>query len=213
MDASNWDERYSASELVWGVDPNRYVKFWATEVAEEITDEDPSASLCALDIGCGEGRNAIWMVANGWQVDAFDFSAVAIERLSQLAENVLELEQQAALIAGVQDISEWEPLAPMYDFVVICFLHFPQQQLQQLWEKSAAALKPGGSLLVIGHDKKNLAEGVGGPQDENVLFHAAECGEYLSKVGLDVEHAHVHQREVPDQDRPALDAVIFARKP
>src|SRR5207244_12631949 len=74
MDATAWDERYRSAELVWGVRPNRWVE-------RELADLPPGR---ALDLACGEGRNALWLAARGWQVTAVDFSAVALDKARAL---------------------------------------------------------------------------------------------------------------------------------
>jgi len=68
MDAADWDARYTDSELVWGAPPNRYVV--------EHTTALPMGR--ALDLACGEGRNALWLATRGWQVTGLDYSAVAL---------------------------------------------------------------------------------------------------------------------------------------
>ena len=62
MDAGDWDARYAASELVWGAEPNRFV-------VEEFTAVAPGR---AVDLGAGEGRNALWLAERGWLVTAVD---------------------------------------------------------------------------------------------------------------------------------------------
>ena len=79
MDANAWNERYAASELVWSAEPNRFV-------AEIIGPMEPGS---AVDIAAGEGRNAIWLVEQGWTVLATDYSEVAISRLRDRAAAVL----------------------------------------------------------------------------------------------------------------------------
>ena len=71
-----WNERYSSEELVWGIEPNRFL-------AEELGDAEPVGRV--LDLACGEGRNAIWLAERGFEVTAVDFSEVAIERARGLA--------------------------------------------------------------------------------------------------------------------------------
>ena len=78
MDAAAWDERYAATELVWSAGPNQFVE-------QELADLPPGR---ALDLACGEGRNARWLAERGWQVTAMDFSPVAIEKGRRLAEQL-----------------------------------------------------------------------------------------------------------------------------
>ncbi|WP_454131458.1 class I SAM-dependent methyltransferase, partial [Kitasatospora aureofaciens] len=74
MDSQGWDDRYAASELVWGTAPNQWV-------VRELTGSTPGR---ALDLATGEGRNAIWLATQGWEVTGLDFSAVALERAERL---------------------------------------------------------------------------------------------------------------------------------
>ncbi|MCI3276673.1 class I SAM-dependent methyltransferase [Streptomyces cylindrosporus] len=76
MDAATWDERYRGSELVWKAEPNRFV-------AEDLAGL--KASGRAVDLAAGEGRNSVWLAERGWEVDAVDFSAVALEKAERLA--------------------------------------------------------------------------------------------------------------------------------
>ena len=69
MDAGAWDERYAATGMVWSTGPNQFVE-------RELQELPPGR---ALDLACGEGRNARWLAKRGWQVTAVDFSPVAIE--------------------------------------------------------------------------------------------------------------------------------------
>ena len=72
----SWNKRYGATDLVWGAEPNRFVE-------EALRDVEPRGR--ALDVACGEGRNAIWLAERGWRTTAVDFSGVAIERGRKLA--------------------------------------------------------------------------------------------------------------------------------
>ena len=70
-----WDQRHSGPDLVWGAGPNRFV-------TEEVA---ALAAGRAIDLGTGEGRNAIWLAERGWQVTAVDFSAAGLARAGRLA--------------------------------------------------------------------------------------------------------------------------------
>jgi methylase of polypeptide subunit release factors len=95
MDAASWDERYGGSELVWKAEPNRFV-------AEELSGLKPSGR--AADLAAGEGRNAVWLAEQGWEVDAVDFSAVALEKAEQIAAG-----RGVRLHTVRTDLTAWAP--------------------------------------------------------------------------------------------------------
>ena len=75
MDRHDWDARYAGEQLVWSAEPNRFL----------VAEVDGLPPGRALDVACGEGRNAIWLAEHGWMVTAVDFSAVAIDKGRRLA--------------------------------------------------------------------------------------------------------------------------------
>lgn len=200
MDAGSWDERYAASELVWGADPNRFV-------AAELRGVPAGR---ALDVACGEGRNAIWLATRGWQVVGVDFSAVAIERARRLAE-------QAGVATSsefrVGDVTAGELPAGPFDAVLLAYLQLPADSRRRALAAAAQRLGEGGRLVVVGHDSANLAEGYGGPQDPAVLFTADDVAGDLPSF-VEVEKAVRVERPVAtDQgERAALDALVVARR-
>ena len=187
-----WDERHASRDPIESHEP------------------DPSLAALAgalrpgraLDLAAGDGRNAIWLAANGWDVTAVDFSAVALERARAAAE--------AAGVAVTwvnADLLEWRPEARAFDLVALMFLHLPPGERRAVYAAAADAVAPGGRLLVVGHDLSNLTDGAGGPQDPAVLFTPAGITADLGD--LVVERAEVVRRHV-GEGRVALDAVVVA---
>jgi len=195
MDASAWDERYRAGGLVWGGPPNRWV-------VEELSDARPGV---ALDLACGEGRNALWLAAQGWRVIAVDFSAVAIEKARELDTRGL-VEWVAA------DATTYTPGEPV-DLALLCYLQLTAAPRRSAVRHAAAALAPGGTLLVIAHDSRNLTDGTGGPSDPRVLYTAGDVATDLEGTGLVSDRASEVFRPVPGSERPAIDALLRARRP
>lgn len=193
MDAAAWNERYAAAELVWGAPPNRWV-------AEELTG---AAAGRALDLACGEGRNALWLAAHGWQVTAVDFSAVAIGKARDLDTRQLVTWVEADATTYLS-----EPV----DLVLLCYLQLPAAERRLAVRSAAAALAPGGLLLVVAHDSRNLTDGTGGPQYAPVLYTAADVAADLDGSGLTIERATEVLRPVEGADRPAIDALLRARR-
>jgi SAM-dependent methyltransferase len=190
-----WDERHAAREPIESHEP------------------DPSLAAVAgglvpgraIDLAAGDGRNAIWLAARGWQVTAVDFSAVALDRARAAAE------EAGASVAWVNaDLLEWRPEARSFELVAVMFLHLPAHERRAVYAGAAEAVAPGGRLLVVGHDLSNLTAGTGGPQDPDVLFTPERIAGDLA--GLVVERAEVVRRDV-GEGRTALDAVVVAVRP
>ncbi|MFI8082399.1 class I SAM-dependent methyltransferase [Kitasatospora sp. NPDC086009] len=173
MDSQDWNDRYAASELVWGAEPNRWV-------VGELTGRTPGR---ALDVAAGEGRNSIWLARQGWRVTGLDFSAVALERAERLTADLPD--EVADRLTWRHDDARGFPLpAEGYDLVLVAYLQLPAADRRTALRRAAAALAPGATLLVVGHDSSNLTEGVGGPQDPRVLFTPDDVLADLSDAGL-----------------------------
>lgn len=200
MDAADWDDRYRGAELVWTVEPNRFVE-------EQTAGLSPGT---ALDLAAGEGRNALWLAEQGWEVTAIDFSEVAIDRGRRFAEERgVEVDWQ---VADVTTVSYGEAA---YDLVVVSYLQLPRELLSDVHARAAAAVAPGGTLVIVGHDRTNLAHGYGGPQDLGVLIDPDETVSHIRGAGLEVVQAGRVTRPV-DTDaghRNAIDALVVARRP
>lgn len=195
VDARAWDERYAAAELLWSAEPNRFL-------VEEVAGLTPGR---ALDLACGEGRNALWLASRGWRVVGVDFSAVAIERARRMAAaRQLEVEWVLA------DVRAWVPPAPGFDLIVVMYLHLPWREMSPVLERAAGWLSPGGTLLVVGHDITNLAGGYGGPRDPTVLYGPDDVVGALG--GLTVVKAGRVRRLVDAEEgqREAIDVLVRA---
>jgi SAM-dependent methyltransferase len=191
VDAAEWNERYSATtELQWGMTPNRWVE-------AQLATSSPGR---ALDLGAGEGRNALWLAERGWEVTAVDFAQAGLDKGRRL-----EATSGRSTVTWVcVDVTTYVPEAGGYDLALLAYLHLVPPQRRDVLQRAAASLRPGGVLLVIGHDTTNLTDGVGGPQEAAVLFTAEDV---VSDVpGLRVDLAGRLQR--PVGDREAIDAIV-----
>jgi 2-polyprenyl-3-methyl-5-hydroxy-6-metoxy-1,4-benzoquinol methylase len=197
MDSTQWDERYSTSELIWTGRANQFVE-------AHLADLEPGT---AIDVGAGEGRNAVWLASRGWSVTAVDFSRVGLDKADQLAsEHSVEVSTVCA------DATTWTPAAPV-DLVVLSYLQLPSDQQRTVLEHAATWLNPGGTLFVIAHDRSNVEHGHGGPPSEEVCYTVDDTVDALA--GLDITTAEVVERHVdtPDGTKTALDTLIIARRP
>lgn len=199
-DHTDWNARYAASELVWGAEPNRFV-------AEALEGVAPQGR--ALDLGCGEGRNAIWLATRGWQVVAIDYSEVALERARHLAAAA---KVEVEWVLG--DVTTFEPDSASFALVLIAYLQLPSPEWRRVVAHGAAALAPGGELLAVGHAVRNLSQGVGGPRYAEVLWDPRKIRADLEQLGLSVERCEEVLRpvETPDGVKHAIDTFARARR-
>lgn len=133
-----WDAHYGRSARIWSGRPNGVL-------VNETADLTPGR---ALDIGCGEGADAVWLAQRGWYVTAVDVSQIALDRGRELAKN-----------AAVEDSIDWQwhdlahtfP-AGAYELVSAQYLHAPIELPRgRILQAAASAVTPGGTLLVVGH--------------------------------------------------------------
>ena len=204
MDEKAWDERYAAHDLVWSAEPNRFV-------AEIIGPLTPGH---AVDLAAGEGRNAIWMVEQGWTVVATDFSAVAVDRMRSLAAERLgdAVDRLTPLVADATLPAPGGPGA--YDLALLSYLQLPADQWRQALRAAVGGGRRGGGVVVVGPGGRTGAGGGGGPRDRGVLYDPDEVLEAAAGLPVAVERSGIRERPVPtdDGERVALDTVVVLRR-
>jgi ubiquinone/menaquinone biosynthesis C-methylase UbiE len=190
MRAEDWDERY-AERQQWSSEPNALI-------AELLAGLPPGQ---AVDLAAGEGRHALWLAGLGWQVTAVDFSAVGLGRgaAQHGAERVTWV---------TADVTTWTAPPASTDLVVVAYLHLPEPDTVDVLTRAVGWLRPGGRLLVLGHDVANIACGVGGPQEPSIL-HSVERLAPVAEL-LTVDRLERVPRETPAGT--ALDTLLWGRR-
>ncbi|MGD9959238.1 class I SAM-dependent methyltransferase [Nocardioides sp.] len=160
FEPASWDERYSGEEKIWSGDPN-------PQLVAEVSALTPGT---ALDVGCGEGGDVIWLARHGWKVTGADFSAGGLARAERHAEQ-----------AGVADRTDWWQVdardfaaeGRSFDLVTTHFLHPPSGGMVEVTRRLADAVAPGGHLLVVGHAPSEVFKHLNSAQ-HNAMFLAEE---------------------------------------
>lgn len=191
MRAQEWDERY-AERQQWSAEPNALVAGLLSGL--------PAGD--AVDLAAGEGRHALWLAGLGWRVTAVDFSDVGLAR-----GRAQPGADQVAWVTA--DVTGWTAEPESLDLVLVAYLHLPEADTTALLRRAVGWLRPGGRLLVLGHDVENLTAGAGGPQEPAIL-HSVDRLAPVAAL-LDVDRLEQVVRQTPDG--PALDTLLWGRRP
>jgi 2-polyprenyl-3-methyl-5-hydroxy-6-metoxy-1,4-benzoquinol methylase len=193
-----WNERYESRSHLWSGNPN----------AALVTAVAHLSPGTALDAGAGEGADACWLAERGWRVTGLDLSSTAVERAAQhAAERGLDVAFQQL------DLTREAP-SGSYDLVSAFFLHFPQPQRETVFSHLAAAVAPGGTLLIVGHDPSDEDTTMARPHLAEMGWTAAELAAALGD-GWVIDVAESQPRQATDQDGREVtihDAVVRARR-
>ena len=194
-----WEELYRARDRVWSGDPNPVM----------VSVVEPLAPGTALDLGCGEGADAVWLARRGWTVTGVDVSAVALARAAAHASDAgVDVEfQRHDLGGGFPEGS--------YDLVSAQFFQSPLEwDRTAILRRAAAAVAPGGLLLIVEH-------GAAPPWSDHHDHRFPTAEETFAGLELDpsewtTDRCGTHEREAtsPDGTRTGtlIDNVIAARR-
>ena len=195
----DWNRRYATADRIHSTaGPNRFL----------VAEGADLAPARALDLACGAGRNAVWLAERGWRVTAVDFSNVALAMARDLAATL------GAQIDWIEaDVVTWTPPEHFYDLVCVLYVQLPAPERRAALRHAVDAVRPRGTLLVVGHDLLNLTEGWGGPTQADILFTPDEIAGEIG--GLQIEKAERVRRPVEDGGvrHEAIDALVRARRP
>ena len=194
-----WDARYAESERIWSGRPNQ-------RLVDEVADLAPGR---ALDVGCGEGADAVWLASRGWRVTALDVSEVALARV-----------REHALEAGVGDLVETlqhdlvagGPAPGRYDLVSAFFFQLPPLLFDDFYRGLADLVDPGGTLLVVGHHPDDIAPGARRSHGPQLMFTPDQVVALLDPGAWEVvtEAAPTREQVLPEGPAIVRDTLVRA---
>jgi SAM-dependent methyltransferase len=199
-----WEERYRSSTAIWSGRPN-------PQLVDEVGDLTPGS---ALDVGSGEGADAIWLAARGWRVTGVDFSATALERAGGHAD-ALGTEVAGRISWLRADLTAWTPPPGAFHLVSAHFFHLPEEPRRALFARLADAVAPGGTLLIVGHSAMDLHTTVHRPDIPGTFWTADEVASALDPERWEVLVAEERPRPGRDPEGREVtlhDAVLRGRR-
>lgn len=200
--ADFWNQRYRSGGQVWSGQHN-------AALVEQVFALEPGK---ALEVGCGEGADALWLAEQGWRVTGVDFSSKALARAAQNTPPEL-----AGRVSWLQaDIREWRlGEEPRYDLVTSCFNHFPQPVRKTVFAALADRVAPNGHLVIVGHHPSDLATVMPRPSEPGLFYTAEDLAADLPRDGWEIlTHTARPRAAVTPDGTPATihDTVFTARR-
>ncbi len=201
-------------------DKNFWEQLWSRTLLEragDVAGRPPNAHVTAelaglrpglaLDAGCGHGSDALWLAAHGWHVTAVDFSAAAQAYSRSTAEAAgADIAERVDWVEA--DLATWTPRPGHYDLVVCLYVHVPGS-VEEMVRRMAAAVVPGGTLLLVGHRPVDPATGAATPAAGQVQVSVDTAVAVLDPHRWEVNVAEDRRRAAAGT---GVDAVIRARR-
>ena len=194
-----WDQRYGEPGFAYGDAPNDFLAQMAPRLPK-------GRVLCLAE---GEGRNAVYLASQGYEVTALDQSRVGLDKAERLAE------QRGVRIATVvADLAEHEIEAEAWDVIISIWAHTPTAVRRRTHRQVVAGLKSGGMFLLEAYSPDQVGRGTGGPPVRELTMALPDLKEELA--GLTFLHAESLERDVSEgkyhQGRSAV-AQILGQRP
>ena len=194
-----WDARYAESERIWSGRPNQ-------RLVEQVADLSPGR---ALDVGCGEGADAVWLAGRGWRVTALDVSEVALARVREHAAEAGVADRVETLR---HDLVAGGPAPGRYDLVSVFFFQPPPLLFDGFYRGLADLVDPGGSLLVVRHHPDDVATGVRQSHGPQLMFTPDQVVGLLDPEAWEVvtEASPTREQALPEGPATVRDTVVRA---
>jgi SAM-dependent methyltransferase len=194
-----WDQRYSGESYAFGTEPNTFLITMAGRLP-------PGRVLC---LGEGEGRNAVWLAAQRWNVTAVDASSVGLEKARRLAA-----ERGVTVTTVHSDLERYDIGSGQWDGIVSIFCHLPPSVRADVHNRCKQGLRPGGVMILEAYTPRQLEYGTGGPPTADLMMDGPLLRNELT--GLEFLHLQESVREVREgvyHTGPGAVVQLVARRP
>ncbi len=195
----HWDERYSATDYIYGTNPN----LWFRDKLLQLT---PGSLLLPAE---GEGRNAVFAAKNGWKVLAFDQSTEGRKKALRLADR-----EGVRIEYHISNLNEFDDIGMTFDAIALIFVHLPPEVRELVHRHLTGFLKPGGFLILEAFTDEQLKNTSGGPKTPLLLYNAEIIERDFNQLRfIDFTASAVILDEGPLHRGEAHVVRLFAQKP
>lgn len=178
---SLWNERYASEEYVYGTQPNDFL----ASVVERLP---MGRVLCLAE---GEGRNAVFLAEQGFDVVAVDSASVGLDKARHLSGR-----RGVHIDTVVSDLADYDIVPETWDAIVAIFCHLPPPLRREVHARAVTGLRPGGAFVLEAYTPAQLKHGTGGPPVVELMMSLAELKQELA--GLRFEHAIETERDIQE---------------
>lgn len=168
-----WDERFGSPEYVFGLEPNDFLREQAMNLRRGKV----------LSLGEGEGRNAVWLATQGFEVWSVDVSPVGVAKTLKLAESL-----GVTVHASVGDLADYVIKPDTWDVIVSIFAHTPPTIRRRIHQQVVKGLRHGGVYLLEAYTPAQITQGTGGPKDPSLMPTTELLADELSGLQFDLLH-------------------------
>ena len=192
MDVDFWNQRYSAEDYVYGVEPNVFL-------VEQASHIPAGRVLCLAE---GEGRNAVYLAGLGYEVTAVDMSEAGLAKARRLAAI-----KGVTITTQLADLESYEIEAGAWQGVVSIFAHVPPLLRRRLYSAAVNGLRPGGVVIVEAYTPRQLQYQSGGPRQADLLVSLAMLREEFRGL-IEIVGREVERQVVEGKYHSGLGAVV-----
>lgn len=200
MNSDLWNQRYNDGHAEWSEDPSPGV----AALTQSLVAGD------ALEMACGTGRNARYLAGTGWNVTAVDFASVALD-IARTRES-----PDAPRVAWLnRDLLRWTPPESAFDLVLMTYLQIPWDSFRSVLSSAETAVRPGGFLYVLGHDRTNITKGTGRPKHPDVTYTADDVATALTRCTVIRAETEKRTADHGSEGRPdavQIDCAVYAQR-
>jgi SAM-dependent methyltransferase len=176
-----WNQRYAVEEYIYGTQPNDFLA--------SVVDRLPIGRvLCLAE---GEGRNAVFLAEQGFDVVAVDSASVGLDKARHLAG-----QHGVHIDTVVADLADYAIVPEAWDAIVAIFCHLPPPLRREVHARAVAGLRPGGAFVLEAYTPTQLQHGTGGPPVVELMMTLAALRDELT--GLRLEHAVEIERYIQE---------------
>lgn len=202
FDENYWNDRYSSHEKIWSTNPNPQL----------LAETSNLAPRTALDVGCGEGADSIWLAERGWHVTGVDISTVALDKA---AAHAATRSLSGSITWEHHDLFTWAPASTAFDLVSAQFMHLPKASRDPIFSRLADAVTIGGMLLIVGHSPSDADAGFHQHFGTDLFFTAEQLAAALDPVAWEIFTTESRPRNTSGHDGESItihDEILCARR-